>query len=174
MKYLYFPVVVLMFFASCKSADVGTGSFHPVSIEKDLSTMDLETIRANVQRQIEYRIKNKPRDILMMTSDWWKIEGYFNAGDVISAVDDDFWMKLFEDHTYMLGNNAEVSEIGRCHYDESAGSLLLLPNDKSLQPKIWDVQYAGDQFVLFGTQQYGINNGMQIKFILLGRDPLAP
>ncbi len=173
MKILLIAITSVAMFSSCKSVDVGSGSFHPVSIQKDLTSMELQDIRSNVKRQIEFRITNQPRDVQLISNDWWKIEGYYNAGEVISAVNDDFWMKVENDHTYKLGSQSTVSEIGICHYDDEKGSLLLLPNDESLQPKIWRVQLSGDQFVLFGTQEYGINNGMQIKFILLGRNPLA-
>lgn len=160
---------------SCTRAvvDTGTGAFHPVSVEKDLTTYDLESIRGFVAQQVEYRIKEKPKDILMISNDWWMIEGYYNAGEVSSAANDDYWFKLNEDHTYMLGNGSEITEKGLCHFEESKGELLMLPNDESKQPKIWDIQFAGDQFVLFGTRTYGVNNGMQIKFILRAGSPLS-
>ena len=157
---------------SCNGKIVESDTFHPMTIEKDLTTMDLETIRHNVNLQIDYRKNNNPRDILMLTSDWWKIDGYHNIDAVHSGRDDDFWMKLESNYTYQLGSGKEIVETGTCHYDDQKGSLLLLPKNKNKQPKVYEVRYGGDQIVLFGTQTYGINNGMQIKLVLRDPNPL--
>jgi hypothetical protein len=144
----------------------------PLNMHKGGRYKSLEQIRLQALSIISHRNKEEPEALSMITGQYWMPEFVFD-GQKMSGQDQfkGYWLSFEEDFTYSYGVNEKKLGKGRYHFRLDDKSLYMVDDDVSLEPKVWTANHNGRAIALIGTQEYNINNGMQVKMIASNQKP---
>ncbi len=165
--------------ANSEDAPVSTGNYatnmgkvFPLSIQKGGSYRSVDQIRIQALGIINHRIKEQPKALAMLTHTSWQPEFVYNDR-AMSGVDEyaEYWIKFGDDFRYKYGVGQKITGGGKYHFRLEDKSLYMLNDNVEHEPKVWRVNYNGSVLAMAGTNEYKVNNGMQIKMIEIENKP---
>jgi len=146
----------------------------PIEIQKGGNFESLHEIRMQAKAMIESRIQRHPEPLSMITYDYFLPEFVYNRK--FSKTDEylGHWIKFGEDFTYQYGYYEATAGTGRYHFRDDDQQMLMLNDNEEYEPKLWQLNTNGVEFVLVGRHEFDVSNGMQIKFLSQTTKPIKP
>jgi hypothetical protein len=180
-KVLFFVGISIMISLGCQNSKANAdkvvkskqGSEFPINIPVGGTFQDLDILRKQVRALIDYRIKQNPDPLAFITYAYWYPE-FVASGGKVSAEHKylGYWLKFNDDFTYTYGKYDEIHGSGHYHFRLDDDNMLMVDDDPSIEPKIWQANHNGEAIALVGQHDYGMNNGIQMKMIPLDARPV--
>ncbi|GEM_PF-2269100 len=177
--------------------------YFPFNLPKAKENANVEIIRSKFKDLINLRRDNLTSDLFDLTYNFVGPYGFANLKRRVGP--DAFqgqWMKFERDFTYRYGTYDKLIGGGLYHYSEKDGFLMLLDDDKKVEPRLFSIQYnaefynfigrpimfindghsenmllanwSNDAFLETVTITHRIENGMQIMMKMLDEQPVTP
>ncbi len=174
-------LLATVFLLSCNSGDKSSqvqspqqdeAKIFPISIQKKGNYTSVDAIRAQARTVIDFRIQNGEKPMSMLTAWYWNPEFVFNAGKISKEGQyEGYWIKYEDDFTYTYGIYDKTIGGGRYHFRLEDDQLILLDNDITQEPKAFLAKNNGELMSYIGRHDFGVNNGMQMKMIMMETQP---
>jgi len=164
---------------------------------------DLDKIRSTMQDVIDLRKNNMKSDLFEITYYYIAPYGFANKGKRIGPdAFEGMWLKFGEDFSYKYGVYDKEVGSGIYHYSSQDFFLMLIDDDKEIEPRLFSVQsnseffnfigrpimivedssgenlllanWANDAFLQTVRVNNELPNGMQIMMTMLEEQPAKP
>lgn len=132
---------------------------------KSSSGRDYTNKRQEALTILEYRKQNETEHEVKIIEGIYEYE-FIHDGKKMSerGAHDGEWIDFNEDYTYSYGKNKKTVGTGKFHFSKSKKLLLMVDNNKEVNPQEWQIKGSGSVMVMIGNTVYG-NNNFQMKLI---------
>jgi len=156
-------VLLMLLSAACKQKAkpgiqaIAVKAFFPVNVATSKGIGDLDVMRKCARELILHRQQTKREDLFDLTY-YYILPFALNQNDRREAPKEyeGTWIKFQKDYTYSYGQYNSDIGTGIYHYSPSDQTLIMLDEDQSIQPKMWQL-LSNSEFYNF--------NGRPIKVV---------
>lgn len=181
MKYSILFILSLLFFTVACNNEATTTKNEPIGAQKKIAVDESEDVnsqfikssagrdythkRSEALSILKFRTEKDADNYPIITDGVFEY-AFIHDGKQMSAsgAHNNEWLDFKSDLTYTYGKEKKQTGSGKFHYEFEKALLLMIDDDKTVNPQEWEVKRQNNVMIIVGTTVYG-NNNFQIKLM---------